>query len=51
VEDIVGAKSRGVQAIGVSYGYGTEQELRPWGALIADSPDAIPPLVRSLLDG
>jgi len=50
--DIAGAKSCGVRAIGVSYGYGTEQELRSHGAeLIADRPDAIPPLVRSLLDG
>jgi phosphoglycolate phosphatase len=49
--DIVGAKSCGVQPLGVSYGYGTEEELRSHGAvLIADSPDSIPPLVRSLLD-
>jgi phosphoglycolate phosphatase len=48
--DIVGAKSCGVQPVGVSYGYGTEEELRSHGAaLIADSPDSIPPLVRSLL--
>jgi phosphoglycolate phosphatase len=49
--DVVGAKSCGVQPLGVSYGYGTEEELRSHGAvLIADSPDSIPPLVRSLLD-
>jgi phosphoglycolate phosphatase len=49
--DIVGAKSCGVRSIGVSYGYGIEDELKSHGAtLIADSPDAIPPLVRSLLD-
>jgi phosphoglycolate phosphatase len=50
--DIAGAKRCGVRSIGVSYGYGTERELRSHGAeLIADRPDAIPPLVRSLLDG
>jgi phosphoglycolate phosphatase len=45
--DIVGAKSCGVYPLGVSYGYGTEEELRKHGAAaIADSPNSIPPLVR-----
>jgi phosphoglycolate phosphatase len=49
--DIVGAKSCGIRSIGVSYGYGSEEELRSHGAAdIADSPRAIPPLVRALFD-
>jgi hypothetical protein len=36
--------------IGVTYGYGTEAELRREGAeLIAESPASIPALVRRLL--
>jgi phosphoglycolate phosphatase len=50
--DMVGARSCGVYPIGVSYGYGTEDELRNHGAeAIADSPGSIPPLIRSRLGG
>jgi phosphoglycolate phosphatase-like HAD superfamily hydrolase len=45
--DMVGARSCGVYPLGVSYGYGTEDELRSHGAAaIADNPDSIPPLIR-----
>jgi phosphoglycolate phosphatase len=48
--DIVGAKNCGVYPLGVSYGYGTEEELREHGAAaIADSPDSIPPLIHRWL--
>ena len=48
--DMAGARDCGVYALGVSYGYGTEEELRNHGAaVIADSPSSIPPLVRSRL--
>lgn len=44
--DIIGAKHNGVTAIGVTYGYGTEEELKNHGAdLIAHSPDGIPQLL------
>ncbi|BDA74700.1 similar to indigoidine systhesis protein IdgB [Calothrix sp. PCC 7716] len=47
--DIIGAKANGVYSIGVTYGYGTEQELELHGAdLIAYSPDDIPKLVEKL---
>ncbi len=50
--DMAGARSCGVYPVGVSYGYGTEDELRNHGAAaIADSPGSIPPLVRAQLDG
>jgi phosphoglycolate phosphatase len=48
--DMVGAKSCGVYPLGVSYGYGTEEELRDHGAeAVADSPGSIPPLIRRRL--
>jgi phosphoglycolate phosphatase len=48
---MVGAKNCGVYPLGVSYGYGTEEELREHGAAaIADSPDSIPPLIHRWLD-
>ena len=48
--DAIGARSNGVRVIGVSYGYGSEAELRREGAaLIAPSPSSIPALVRRLL--
>ncbi|GJD19796.1 similar to indigoidine systhesis protein IdgB [Rivularia sp. IAM M-261] len=47
--DIIGAKANGVYSIGVTYGYGTEQELEASGAdFIAYSPDDIPKLVEKL---
>jgi phosphoglycolate phosphatase len=48
--DAIGARSNGVRAIGVTYGYGSEAELRREGAaLLAPSPASIPALVRRLL--
>ncbi len=44
--DMIGAKHNHVTTIGVTYGYGTEEELRTHGAdLIAHSPDDIPKLL------
>jgi phosphoglycolate phosphatase len=40
--DMIGAKHNGVATIGVTYGYGTEEELTTHGAdLIAHTPDEI----------
>lgn len=40
--DILGAKSAGISAVGVTYGYGSESELRSAGALIiADSTEEL----------
>ena len=48
--DMIGARRCGVRAIGVSYGYGSEAELRTHGAeAIAHAPAAIPALVTGLL--
>ena len=48
--DMEGARQCGVRAIGVTYGYGSEAELRAHGAaLIAHEPAAIPTLVARLL--
>jgi phosphoglycolate phosphatase len=48
--DMIGAGRCGVRAIGVSYGYGSEAELRAHGAeAIAHAPAAIPALVTGLL--
>ena len=48
--DAIGARSNGVRVIGVTYGYGSEEELlREGAALIAPSPSSIPALVRRLL--
>ena len=48
--DMVGARNCGVYPLGVTYGYGTEEELRNHGAAaIADSPGSIPPLIRCWL--
>ena len=48
--DMIGARRCGVRAIGVSYGYGSEAELRAHGAeAIAHAPAAIPTLVTGLL--
>ena len=48
--DAIGARRCGVRVIGVSYGYGTEAELRAHGAeAIAHAPAAIPALVSGLL--
>ncbi|BAY48994.1 hypothetical protein SAMD00079811_66230 [Scytonema sp. HK-05] len=45
--DIIGAKHHQIASIGVTYGYGTEQELKAHGAdLIAHSPDDIPRLLE-----
>ena len=44
--DIIGAKQHQIASIGVTYGYGTEEELKAHGAdLIAHSPDDIPRLI------
>jgi phosphoglycolate phosphatase len=48
--DAIGARENGVRVIGVSYGYGTEAELRRHGAeLIAAAPASIPALVAAVL--
>jgi phosphoglycolate phosphatase len=48
--DAIGARRNGVRVIGVTYGYGSEAELRREGAaLIAESPASIPALVTRLL--
>src|SRR3954452_15999327 len=48
--DAIGGPRCGVRAIGVTYGYGTEAELRSHGAeAIAQAPEAIPGLVAMLL--
>jgi phosphoglycolate phosphatase len=48
--DAIGARRNGVRVIGVTYGYGTEAELRRHGAaLIATTPASIPALVTTLL--
>ncbi|BAB74380.1 HAD family hydrolase [Anabaena sp. FACHB-709] len=40
--DMIGAKRNGITAIGVTYGYGTEEELKAHGAdLIVHTPDEI----------
>ena len=47
--DILGAKSRGIPAIGVLYGYGDEAELTGTGAAaLAASPADIPGLICRL---
>jgi phosphoglycolate phosphatase len=47
--DLIGAKRCGVRAIGVTYGYGSEAELRAQGPeAIAHVPDVIPSLVAAL---
>jgi phosphoglycolate phosphatase len=47
--DMIGAKDNGVNCIGVTYGYGTEQELESHGAdFIAHSPNNIPKLLEIL---
>lgn len=47
--DAIGARRCGLRVIGVSYGYGTEAELRAHGAeLIAPAPAAIPTLLARL---
>lgn len=47
--DMIGASNNKVTAIGVSYGFGSIEELRNAGALhIVDSPQAIPDLIESL---
>jgi phosphoglycolate phosphatase len=47
--DAIGARRNGVRVIGVTYGYGSEAELRREGAeLIAPSPASIPALVTRL---
>jgi len=44
--DLIGAIANGIRPIGVSYGYGSTEELTAAGAIaIADSPGALPGLV------
>ncbi|MDF5712705.1 MAG: HAD family hydrolase [Rhizonema sp. NSF051] len=48
--DMIGAKHQNLSSIGVTYGYGTEQELKAYGAdLIAHSPDDIPKLLETIV--
>ena len=45
--DIVGALNNGIRAIGVTWGYGTEEELRGAGAhCLAAAPEQLPGLVK-----
>jgi len=47
--DIVGARNNGMRAIGVTYGYGTPEELETAGAAaVAASPAEIAPLLLNL---
>jgi phosphoglycolate phosphatase len=44
--DIIGAKANGIYAIGVTYGYGSREELTAAGAdLLCDSPEDLPLMV------
>lgn len=44
--DVTGAASHGIGCIGVSWGYGTTDELRVAGARhVIDRPDELPPLI------
>jgi len=44
--DLIGAIANGVRPIGVSYGYGSTEELTEAGAIaIADSPAALPAII------
>ncbi|MBD2529863.1 HAD family hydrolase [Nostoc flagelliforme FACHB-838] len=46
--DMIGAKHNHLTTIGVTYGYGTEEELKTHGAdLIAHTPDEIPKLLMA----
>ncbi|BAZ88145.1 HAD family hydrolase [Dolichospermum compactum] len=46
LHDIIGAKKNNIAAIGVTYGYGSREELETHKAdLIADCPDEIPTLL------
>lgn len=46
MHDIIGAKQNGMRSIGVTYGYGSEQELREAGAdYLSASPKAIQDLL------
>lgn len=47
--DILGAKAHGIPAIGVSWGYGSVEEMKQAGAVgIADSVDALWELLKSI---
>ena len=46
LHDIIGAKKNNIASIGVTYGYGSREELETHKAdLIADCPDEIPTLL------
>lgn len=48
--DMIGAKHHNLSSIGVTYGYGTEQELKAYGAdFIAHSPNNIPQLLEKII--
>ena len=50
--DVAGAKANGVEAIGVTYGYGSPEELIEAGAAdLCASPGAIPQIIHSVLAG
>ena len=45
--DVVGAAAHGIPTIGVSWGYGTPEEMRRAGAIaIADTPEQLPALLK-----
>lgn len=45
--DVVGAQTHGIETLGVSYGYGSREELTEYGALIVmDSPMAVAALFK-----
>jgi phosphoglycolate phosphatase len=49
LHDIIGAKYHNISSIGVTYGYGTEQELKAQGAdRIAHHPEDIPKLLATI---
>ena len=50
LHDIIGAKKNNIASIGVTYGYGSREELETHKAdLIADYPDEIPKLLPLIL--
>ena len=47
--DVAGARENGMDCIGVSYGFGSKEELRDAGALaLADTPQAVAGVLQKL---
>ena len=47
--DVAGARENGMDCIGVSYGFGSKEELRDAGALaLADTPQAVTEALQKL---